>query len=62
MGGERGRAAAVGGRGMTAGPGRHGAAHCVGVRVRPRTHPQPPVREWVRGSRPVAAARRQDGG
>lgn len=55
-------AAGVSGRGMSAGPGRRGAAHCVRARVRPRTHPQPPKREGVRGSHPVAAARRQDGG
>lgn len=56
------RAARVGDRGMTVGPGRRGVAHCVRARVRPRTHPQPLGREWVRGLRPVAAAHQQDGG
>lgn len=56
------RLAGVGDRGMTAGPGRRGVAHCVRARVRPRTHPQPFGRGWVRGLRPVAAARQQDWG
>lgn len=56
------RAAGVGDRGMTAGPGWRGVAHCVRATVRPRTHPQPLGREWVRGLLPVAAARQQDGG
>lgn len=56
------RPARVGDRGMTAGPGRRGVAHCVRARVRPRTHPRPLGRGWVRGLRPGAAARQRDWG